>query len=316
MKNYIEKCLRRNVTIKENTGILQNLPLRYMGSYNLYTVSADGVEWGLMQPKMELRLNTLRHDWQQIQKVSGFPCAFYFLRLGYYTKESMMDEGIPFIVENRQMFLPFLGMLLSEKENRVLKPVRMISFLTQKLLLCALYEKWQDMNVTKIAEKLCVTKMSVSRCFDEMEFLDIPVLHTAGKSRKIEVTGGGKELWEKIRPVLRNPVITKYELAEDITLPNRAGITALCEYSGLADNLYPTYGITKKDLKETNIKSFRQISGGEEIGCIVLELGYFIDEMEKGIQDPLSVWLSLSEEEKQDERVAKSIDEMLREYVW
>ena len=316
MIHYIERSLRRNIIIKENREILKILPLKYGGSYHLYTVFMDGAEWMLMQPKEEMRLNVLRHDWQRVQKVSGIPCAFYFFRLGYYTKESMMNEGIPFIIENKQVFLPFLGMLLAEKEDRKLKPVREISFLTQKLLLCALYEKWQDMNVTKIAELLGVTKMSVSRCFDEIEYLDIPVLNTAGKGRKIDFFGERKEMWERIYPVLRCPVITKYELAEDIMLANKAGITALCEYSMLSDNQYPTYGITKKDLKEINLKSFRQIYSGEEPGCVVLELGYFIDYMKKGIQDPLSVCLSLSEEEMQDERVEKSIEEMLGEYVW
>ena len=107
-----------------------------------------------MHPKIRIRLNALRHDWLQVQKISGLPCAFYFSKLSYYTKENLVNEGIPFIVENTQMFLPFLGMLFSEKGSRKLKPVWEISFLTQKLLLCALYEKWSDMTATKAAERL------------------------------------------------------------------------------------------------------------------------------------------------------------------
>ena len=50
----------------------------------------------------------------------------------------------------------------------------------------------------------------------------------------------------------------------------------------------------EEDLKETNIKKIRQISIGEEIGCEVLELGYFIEYNGKMVQDPISVMLSLS----------------------
>ena len=50
--------------------------------------------------------------------------------------------------------------------------------------------------------------------------------------------------------------------------------------------------------------------------CAVLEVGYFIDYNHKPIQDPLSASLSLTDEELQDERVMKSINEMLEEYVW
>ena len=54
----------------------------------------------------------------------------------------------------------------------------------------------------------------------------------------------------------------------------------------------------------------------KEIGCIVLELGYFIDFSGKGLQDPLSVVLSLTGEEQEEERIDISINEMLEEYVW
>ena len=59
-----------------------------------------------------------------------------------------------------------------------------------------------------------------------------------------------------------------------------------------------------------------RISQGEEIGCTILELGYFIDYKHKLVEDPLSILLSLKDEEKQDERVMISIEEMLEEYVW
>lgn len=60
----------------------------------------------------------------------------------------------------------------------------------------------------------------------------------------------------------------------------------------------------------------KQVRSGEEIGCVVLELGYFIDFKNKKLEDPLSVTLSLAESEKQDERIGISIKRMLEEYVW
>lgn len=316
MKEYIEKGLRRTVIIEKNLEVLKALPLKYKGLYDLFTVHQDEIEWMVVQPKVEVRLNTLRYDRNQIEKVSGLNCALYFTKLNHYTKETMQSEGIPFIIDGKQIYLPFLGMLLSEKNDRRLAPVHTISFLTQKLLLCAIYEKWSDMNVTKIAERLGVTKMSVSRCLDEIEYLDIEILDVSGKTRKITIGDEIQKVWENIRPILRNPVITRFQLAEDINLDKKAGISALCEYSLLSDNQYPTYAITKKDLNDVQIKSFRQVSRGEEIECEVLELGYFIEFNGKTIQDPLSALLSLSKEDMEDERVQLCIDEMLEDYVW
>ena len=316
MKDFIEKSLRRPITLADNAEIFKKLPLKFRGNYELFSVYQDSVEWIIAKPKKELRLNALRYDRSQIEKTAGLNCALYFNKLNYYTKETMLNEGIPFILEGKQVFLPFLGMLLSEKDDRRLVPVHTISFLTQKLILCALYEKWNDMNATKIAEKLGVTKMSVSRCLDEIEYLDIKILDKSGKTRKVSVSEEIRVLWEEIKPVLRNPVIARFQLAEDIRLDKKAGISALCEFSMLSDNVYPTYAVTKGDLKETNIKIIRQISIGEEIGCEVLELGYFIEYNGKMVQDPLSVMLSLSAEDLEDERVQICIEEMLEEYVW
>lgn len=316
MKDFIEKSLRRPIILADNAEIFKKLPLKFRGNYELFSVYQDSVEWIIAKPKKELRLNVLRYDRSQIEKTAGLNCALYFNKLNYYTKETMLNEGIPFILEGKQVFLPFLGMLLSEKDDRRLVPVHTISFLTQKLILCALYEKWNDMNATKIAEKLGVTKMSVSRCLDEIEYLDIKILDKSGKTRKVSVNEEIRVLWEEIKPVLRNPVIARFQLAEDIRLDKKAGISALCEFSMLSDNVYPTYAVTKGDLKETNIKKIRQISIGEEIGCEVLELGYFIEYNGKMVQDPLSVMLSLSAEDLEDERVQICIEEMLEEYVW
>lgn len=316
MKEYIEKCLRRPVLIEYNPKLYQKLPLKYKGIYDLFSVFQDGVEWIIAQPKRDVRLNALRYDRQQIEKAAGLNCALYFTKLNPYSRETMLNEGIPFIIGEKQMYLPFLGILLSENADRRLKPVHMISFLTQKLLLCAIYETWYDMNVTKIAERLDVTKMSVSRCLDEIEYLDLNILVKSGKTRKIRIDDDIETVWKQIKPVLRNPVITRFQLTKDIQLKKKAGLSALCEYSMLSDNPYPTYAITKKELRDVNIHSFRQRVAGEEIGCEVLELGYFIEFRGKQIQDPLSVLLSLPEKDTKDERVQICIEEMLEEYVW
>jgi hypothetical protein len=228
----------------------------------------------------------------------------------------LIEEGIPFVLAGKQVYLPFIGCLLSDSGERDIAPVNLISFLTQKLILTAIYEKWDKVTVSKAAERLEVSKMSVSRSFDEIEYLNVNILELKGKSRVITIPSDVKQLWKELQSVLRNPVIARYELSEDIHLEKKAGITSLCEHSLLSDNEYPTYAVTKKELSATGIKGMKKVRQGEEIGCVVLELGYFIGYKKKFTEDPLSVVLSLTDEEKQDERVMISIKEMLEEYVW
>ena len=68
--------------------------------------------------------------------------------------------------------------------------------------------------------------MSANRCFDEIEYLNVDILGMKGKSRVITVPADIQKLWNDVRVILRNPVIARYELKEDIQLGKKAGITA------------------------------------------------------------------------------------------
>ena len=108
--------------------------------------------------------------------------------------------------------------------------MHLISYLTQRLIFVAIYEKWKNVTLSEAATKLEVSKMSVSRCFDEIEYLNIDILGMKGRSRVIIVPTDIRKLWIDMQDVLRNPVVARYELQEDIKLEKKAGISALCEY--------------------------------------------------------------------------------------
>ena len=316
MKEFLEKSLQQNVIMTENKEVYKKLPLAYRGRYNIFTVEMNGVLWMGIHPKENVGLVMLRRDRAGVEKMTGLNCAIFLDRTTFYIKEKMMEEGIPFVIDGKQVFLPFIGYLLSKENERELPPVHLISFLTQKMLLIAIYERWNEVRVSGAAKRLEVSTKSASRCFDELEYLNVNVLGMKGKSRVINIPDDREQLWQQIESVLRNPVIRRFILRKDMKLEKKAGLSALCEYSLLSDNAYPTYAVTKKELKASGVKEEKQASELEEIGCVVLEVGYFTDFLGKGLQDPLSVVLSLTEEEQEEERVDISINEMLEEYVW
>ena len=316
MKEFLEKSLRQNVIMTENKELYKKLPLVYRGRYDIFTVETNGVFWMALYPKDDVGLVLLRRDRANVEKITGLNCAIFLDQTTFYIKEKLMEEGIPFVIDGKQVFLPFIGYLLSKSNGRELAPVHLISFLTQKMLLLAIYERWNEVKVTDAAKQVGVSTKSASRCFDELEYLNIDVLGMKGKSRVINIPDDRKQLWQQMESVLRNPVIQRFMLREDMKLEKKAGISALCEYSLLSDNAYPTYAVTKKELKVSGVKEKKQASELEEIGCVVLELGYFIDFLGKGLQDPLSVALSKTGEEQEEERVNISINEMLEEYIW
>ena len=315
MKDFLEKRLGIEIML-EDINFEDRLPLLYISLYTFKLVRTYGVEWIIIIPKEQVHLSKLRKQHKQIEKILNLHCAFYLRAGNLYSINTMISEGIPFIIENREIYLPFLGILLQANSEREIKPIQRLSYLCQKLILTAIYENWHEINVSKTAEKLAITKMSASRCFDEIEFLEMPILGLKGRSRVINIPEDKKALWEDLKSFMRTPVISTFYFADDLQLPMKGGMSALAEYSNIEDNTYPSYIVAKKDMNRLGIKN-RCMSGKMDMpGSMVQELGYMLFYKAGNIMDPLSLQLSLLEEEKEDYRIGKAVKEMLEEYVW
>lgn len=316
MKDFLEKILRCNVEIAKYAE-KSKLPLLYVGNYHLFLIRIQGVQFLMAEPLQDMNLSVLRKQQKQLEYLTGMKCVLALKNLNYYAKDKLLEEGIPFIWEGKQVYLPFLGMLLQNQTERNLRECRQISYLTQKLLLTAIYEKWQGINVTKAAERLNVTKTSITRVFDEIEILKMPYLSKKGRMRMFTCRENRKEMWDEIRIYLRNPLIQQFELREDMQgVGLLSGMSAVSHYSLLNDNQYRTYAVGKREIGQLEIEKKDIVVSGERPECIIQELGYIISFGDGKAIDPLSAALLLTESDKQDERVEVAVDEMLEEYVW
>lgn len=314
MVEFIEKTLHQKIELVpfDHTDCF---PLVLRANYDCYTMKIAGQTCILAVLKEDANLSVMRKQYHNLVQIIGQHCVLYLKKMNYYARDKMLEEGIPFIWENRQIYMPFLGILLQQNDTRDLKPCSKISFLTQKLLLTAIYDEWDNVSVTEAAGKLGVSKMSITRVFDEIESLDIPVLKKVGRSRRYVRIGDKKEIWEKMKKFLRTPLLREYYLKTEFTGKlMKSGISALAEMSMLGDNPYPTYGITKYDISKKEIDREQEVPRGELPGCVIQELGYCIPFKAGEVMDPLTVYLLLSKEE--DPRVEIALEEMMEEYVW
>ena len=82
----------------------------------------------------------------------------------------------------------------------------------------------QSEYMNLIAEIMDIRKRGekpVAYCFDELEYLNIDVLGMKGKSRVINIPNDRKQVWQQIENVLRNPVIRRFVLREDMKLEKK-----------------------------------------------------------------------------------------------
>lgn len=289
------------------------LPVYLRAAYDFSVMRVAGVDCLLAQPKESVQLVALRKQRLQLEKTTGLKCVWHFVKTSPYIRQKMTEEGIPFIIENKAVYLPFLGIVLSDEKERTLPQVREIAFSTQKLLLTALYERWNGVNVSDAARKLNVSKMTASRIFDQIQSLDLPLIQETGKERCFMWDGSLKTLFEWIMPFLRYPVLREYRLDERVP-HNRyrlGGMSAFSQYSMLNDNDYPTYAITKQQEMALDPGKFSQVPENEQPQTLLQVMQYEVRHPDDKAIDPITAYLTLAETEKQDPRVEMAFSEIL-----
>jgi hypothetical protein len=183
------------------------------------------------------------------------------------------------------------------------------------LLLTAIYQNWKQKTLTEAAKVLNVSKMTITRCFDELQALELPLIKSERKMRRFIWEGSRRALWETILPFLRNPVALQYRFNGNINIGNvkLGGISAICHYSMLSENPFIIYAISKDVDKTLELNKLPQVPEEETPDIVVQIMRYDIDYRDNSVIDPLTAILSLSDEEKKDPRVESAIEKILEE---
>jgi hypothetical protein len=313
---YIEEALHLSVDVSKYEK-LNTLPLYLRNSYELYTMSVHNTDFLLMQPKEQSNLTVLRKQAGQLKKLTGLNNVLCLEDVRAYTKEKMLSEGISFVITGKQVYMPFLGIVLSNNEARTIPNTEQLSFSSQRLLLTAIYQRWKQKSLTETAHALSVSKMSITRCFDELQSLALDMIKDEGKKRLFIWLDSRRDLWEAVRPLLKNPVSKQYRIGEQIKIiPKKlGGMSAVCHYSMLGDNPYTVYAVSRKEAKALELINTPLIPDAESPVMVIQVMHYDLDYGNALAIDPLSAILSLTDEDKKDPRVETAIEEILEDVL-
>lgn len=309
MKKYLEKTLHTTVRI-ENSDHHLSFPLILKSKYELKEVWISGKKFLFVKPNEKMNLTTLRKHYKMFGKYSQDEIVFFFNKLNSYTKDRLIAEKMSFVVKDSQIYLPSLALSLKEEKSEILNTPVKVSSITQKLLITAIYEKWSNMSVTEAAENLGISKMSVTRIYNELTGLDLPVIKRDGRSRLFFWQESTEELWQLLLPYLQNPVkrVFSIKAIPDSVKKRPAGLTALSQMTMLEDNHCPAYAITTSQIRDVEILS---TADGEEPEAVIQVWSYEIKRPDN--LDPLSVILSLGNDDREDPRIQKELDFLLKE---
>ena len=284
----------------------QSLPLYISGNYEIDEAVVSNNRFIVMSPIGDLpTLPAMKKHIEKVQEIDDVPVAFHLKNLSDYRRKGMLESNIPFMTE-KQIFFPFIGTLLMEEKNKNFYTDKFM-FSTQQLFLMYLYNGQNRMYVANVGKKLPYSAMTLSRAVKQLEASDLFLVYKDGVNKVIESKYNRRELFERAKPFLSNPVrkygyIEKSRIDENMVL---ASESALAKNSMLNSPKLITYAIDEQKIDKNQMKN-ELVDPNKQVK---LELwGYnpklFSDDH---VADSLSVELSLRDIE--DERIEEAIEE-------
>lgn len=111
---YLDKVLGVKVTYDDVE--FKHLPNFIATRYRLRMVSMIEQKMIFLYPKTELeQIEVLKKHIARIQKNENLPVVLVLKELSFRQKEYLIREKIPFIVDGKQIYLPFMAVYLQER---------------------------------------------------------------------------------------------------------------------------------------------------------------------------------------------------------
>lgn len=185
----------------------KSVPYSLSDDYEIKMVSIEGIVCLVLTPKTKLKtVSVIKKQISRMQNIESCPNILALDSITQQRREAMIKAGIPFFVEDKQIYLPFLGIVLQERFSLPQVNLKKLKPSAQMLLFSFLYSGAKDCYISKMANKLGFTSMSISRAAHQLEMLGMVNVKKHGVKMVIFSNTQPEEIYEKAIPFLINPV--------------------------------------------------------------------------------------------------------------
>jgi len=316
-EHYLKENIDERITIKPWIK-KNNFPIFLRDSYSFYEMTILGTQCILLEAVNEMpNVDQIRKHIKQIKNLTDCQIVLFYKDITRYRRKSLIENRIAFVIEDGQMYLPFLGLDLKKAEEHV-EEVKGFTTPAQIAYLYFLYHKQDVVNTTEFAKKLGFNKMTASRALNDLHHANLITFEIGG------MTGRSKE-YKRIpdpdyflrgRDYLKTPVrkiiYTKTRPLGALT----AGMDALSELSMINPPGHPIMAIDRNKLNEEQIEVVKNKELIKDTKLVELELWDYDPDLFSNNRhvDLLSLYASLKEET--DDRVEQALEEVLRGEPW
>jgi len=253
---------------------------------------------------------------QRLRELLHAPVIIALPEIAPGERKQLIAHGVAFVVPDRQLFAPQLGVILTERfgaEPR--REQELVSPATQALLIWFLnhYPVTETWHPFEEAAALGYAGMTATRAIRELLQFNLFELEVRGRAKFLKLNSTRRELWQKAKPHLRTPVLrtlwTYDRRILEVADTRWAGESALAHLTTVNEPHQQVVALTAE--AETRAKQAdiffepREIADG--IAVQVWRYEPCMRAKEKTV-DPLSLWLSLRD--IRDDRIQMALDEL------
>jgi hypothetical protein len=237
-------------------------------------------------------------------------------------RKQLIAHGVAFVVPDRQLFAPQMGMILTERFGAGPRQVQeLASPATQALLIWFLNHHpvtgtWHPFEE---AAALGYAGMTATRAIRELLQFKLFELEVRGRAKYLKLNGTRRDLWEKAKPHLRTPVLKTMWTFDrrilELTGARWAGESALARLTMVNEPQQQVLAMTAEAGQRAQQADIffepREIADGIAVQVWRYEPGMKVKEK---TVDPLSLWLSLRG--NRDDRIQMALDEIEEKFLW
>ncbi len=295
-----------------------SLPLYLKDGRRFFDASVLGCSFVIVQFVTAERFNvkTLKIQLATYQKHIKKSVTYGFDKVSSFQRKSLIENDIPFIAGNGQLFLPFLGVYFEKAAlNEDVTPEK-FTWAAQILFLLFLYEK-NGCSKSEACRRLMVKPMTITRASKQL--VDKGLIKEERRGNEIWMIiaeENRRAFYEKGEKYLINPihsVIYVPNVRKDRDMPE-AGEFSLARRSDFGYPEYVEYAFYKDD---PHVKDMRGVDPGlDASGNLARYQKWRYDPKlfsSNGMVDPVSLICSLSD--VKDERIYKCLDQV-KEEIW
>lgn len=309
---YLTRVLGSHVVYQDAS--VQSLPGYIDSRYKLQNVTIDGMPCIFVYPKSELEaISTVKKHLERIKTATGIQTVLVPEHLTYRQKEYLLRDHIPFVVEGKQIYLPFMAVYLQERNDGMKIEQDEMLPSAQLLLLHYIYHGCGRQLTSEAATQLKLTATSISRASRQLEELGLINAEKQGVQKIIYSDRTPRELFQFAKGKMSNPVkrqifVPKAEMEENLLL---SGYSALAEFTML--NPPAVTCLAAESIAAWEKQGSDKLQSADDQFCVEL-WRYNPKKLSKdGCVDPLSLALALDDD--RDERVEEAVEGMLST-VW